>query len=78
MTTRDNLIRNASFAADQVAIGFKGTEAQKTRAIVERAFDFAFGNGLIQETPAETHPEWLVLDPPFSPGREGVRYGNRG
>lgn len=61
-----DLIRNACFAADTVAIGFTGTGADKTRAIIERALEALEANGMIKIIPEEEWPQWFIPDPPYT------------
>ena len=61
----DELVKNASLSADSVAMRRHPTEAQRTRAIVERTLLFAFGNGLIDLKPRAEWPAWMTIDPPF-------------
>lgn len=67
-TKIDALTRNATLAADSVAIGFIGTGGEQTRAIVQRAIEFMVGNGLIEVKPQDEWPVWLVWDPPYRIG----------
>lgn len=66
--TFNQLVQNAAMSADQVAIGFSGTDAEKTRAIVRRALECLIGNGLIEVRPADQWPDFISLDPPYSGG----------
>jgi len=64
--TLKNLVRNACLSADVVAVGFQGTNAEKTRAILTRALEALEANGLIRVTPIEEWPHFYFLDPPYS------------
>ena len=57
------LVQNGCFAADNVAIGFQGTPAAKTRVIIHRALEALIANGCIQ-VPSDW-PEFFVPDPPY-------------
>lgn len=59
------LVRNACMSADSVAIGFNGTPAAKTRAVVERALEALLANGLIKVVPNEEWRDFYVIDPPY-------------
>jgi hypothetical protein len=59
------VIRNARLAADAVAMQPHPTEARRTHAIVQRAFEFAVANGMIEVTDPSTWREWMSLDPPY-------------
>jgi hypothetical protein len=61
----DILVRNACFSADAVAVGFIGTEADKTRAIVRRALEALEANGMIKVVPESEWPSWYIPDPPY-------------
>lgn len=61
--TLDLMIRNATLAADAVAVRFQGTEAERTRAVVKRAVEFLVDNRMVEVIPEERWPEWLVVDP---------------
>lgn len=63
--TLDALIRNACLAADEVAIGFQGTAAEKTRAVIERALEALIANGQITVVPIEDWPHWYIPAPPY-------------
>lgn len=69
--TLDFLVRNAVLAADQVAIGFQGTPAAKTRAVVHRALEMLIANRMITVVPRGDWPDWITLDPPYLPPRWG-------
>lgn len=56
-------VQNGCFAADDVAIGFQGTPAEKTRAVIERALEALITNGIITINDPEDWP------PYFSPGK---------
>jgi hypothetical protein len=58
----DQAVRVARFAADDVAIGFTGTPAQRTGAIVNRALGALLAQGMIELTPRTTWPEWQDID----------------
>lgn len=66
-----NLLRAAVMAADSVAIDARQrpgvTNADITRAVVREAFACALGNGLIQVVPQDQWPQWIAVDPPYSP-----------
>lgn len=62
----DALVQNGCFAADTVAIGFEGTGAEKTRAIVSRALGALLANGLIEVKDPADWPEWIALDERYS------------
>jgi hypothetical protein len=64
-TTMDTLVQNACLAADRVAIGFEGTDATKTRAVISEALAFLIGNKMITVNDPGTWPDWLALDPPY-------------
>jgi hypothetical protein len=68
----DQLVRNGCLAADAVAIGFQGTGAQRTRAIVSRALGSLLENGLIEVKDPAEWPAWLSLDEPHPAEREPV------
>lgn len=59
------LVRNACMSADSVAIGFQGTNAAKTRAVVQRALEALIANGQIAIKPLDEWPEYYVIDPPY-------------
>lgn len=58
----DQALRTARVAADDVAIGFQGTAAQRTGAIVKRALGALMAQGIVTLTPRDTWPEWLDID----------------
>lgn len=58
----DQALRTARFAADDVAIGFQGTPAQRTGAIVKRALGALLAQGIVVLTPSSTWPEWHDVD----------------
>lgn len=60
----DQLAHNGAPAADRVAIGFAGTQAEKTRAVVRSALRTLLANGLITAVPPEAWPLYVMLDPP--------------
>jgi len=61
----DRLVQLGSMAADNVAIGFVGTGAERTKASVREALQCLLANGLIQMTPIDQWPEYVALDPPY-------------
>lgn len=61
------LVHNACFSADEVAMGFEGTGAERTRAVIERALEALIANGLITMTPKKDWPEYYVPFPPYRP-----------
>lgn len=61
----DWLVRNASFSADSVAIGFVGTNAQKTKVIIKRSLEALIANGQIKVVPVEEWNDYYVPDPPY-------------
>lgn len=63
--TMEWLVKNASMSADDVAIGFDGTGAAKTRAIIERALEALIANDLITVTPWEEWPPFYSINPPY-------------
>jgi len=63
----DALTRDATLAADHVAISMlytSATDADRIRATVRAALRFALANRLVVATPLADWPEWRVLDPP--------------
>lgn len=64
-TVNPDLVRNAAMSADTVAISHPGPNAAKTRAIIERAFEYAANNGLIVLVDPKDWPAITVLDPPY-------------
>ena len=63
----EQLVRNASFAADSAAleeIANGATNAQVTRRVVRRTIEFLVGNGLL-EFKHDGSDEWLTIEPPF-------------
>lgn len=62
--TMKALVQNACFAADAVAIGFEGTGAEKTRAVIAKALEALEANGMIVVTPIEEWPTLFFPDPP--------------
>lgn len=58
----DRSLRIARFAADDVAIGFTGTPAQRTGALVKRALGALLTHGLIVLTPPESWAQWIDID----------------
>lgn len=61
----DTLVRNACFAADNVAIDSRHLPGvQQTEAIVRRTIEFLIGNGLV-EFIKDGSNEWLKIDPPY-------------
>lgn len=65
MAVDDRLVQNAVLAADEVAISFQGTNADKTRAVVRRALEALEANGLITVTPEEDRPMFFAPFPPY-------------
>lgn len=65
MTIPDPLILNACFSADSVAIGFKGSSADLTKAIVQRTLEALEANGMITIIPEREWPEYYIPDPPY-------------
>lgn len=61
-STLDMLVRNATMAADSVAIGFVGTEAAKTRAVFKRGLASLFANGMIEAVDPELWSDWFMMD----------------
>lgn len=55
-------VRAARIAADDVAIGFQGTPAARTGAIVKRALGALLAQGMITLTPSSTWPQWQDID----------------
>jgi hypothetical protein len=49
----EELVRNATLAADAVAIEWHGTNAERTRAIIKRAFEFALADAPRYATPEQ-------------------------
>jgi hypothetical protein len=64
-TVLDYLVQNACFSADSVAVGFEGTPAQKTHAVITRALEALEANGLISITPLDDWPIAYAADPPY-------------
>ena len=60
--TFDQLVRNGCLAADAVAIGFMGTPAQRTRAVVSRALGSLLANGLIEIRDPAAWPDYVMPD----------------
>lgn len=58
----DQALRTARLAADDVAIDFQGTPAQRTGAIVKRALGALMAQGMITLTPSSTWPQWQDID----------------
>lgn len=58
----DQALRVGRFAADDVAIGFQGTPAQRTGALVKRALGALLAQGMIALTPRSTWPEWNDIE----------------
>ena len=58
------VVQSACFAADQVAMGFLGTPAAKTQAVLQRALEALVANGLISVVAEE---EWPFVFAPFPP-----------
>jgi hypothetical protein len=58
----DQALRIGRFAADDVAIGFNGTPAQRTGAIVKRALGALMAQGMIALTSRSTWPAWNDID----------------
>lgn len=61
-STLDMLVQNASMAADTVAIGFVGTEASKTKAVLKRGLASLFANGMIEPVDPELWSAWFMAD----------------
>lgn len=61
-----------SMAADDVAIGFTGTGAERTRAVVERTLEALEANGIITIHDPKTWPKWFTPYPPFSAPESGA------
>lgn len=62
--TKALLMQLACFSADEVAIGFQGTQAARTAAVIERAIEALVANGVITVTPRE---QWGLLYAPYPP-----------
>ena len=60
------LVKNACFSADSVAIGFRGTEAEKTRAVIHRALEALLANNYITIVPPEERPFVYIPEPPYT------------
>ncbi len=60
------LVRNGCFSADSVAIGFQGTPAAKTRAVIHRALEGLIANGCIHVPAPADWNEFYVPDPPYN------------
>lgn len=60
------LVQNACFAADQIAIGFDGTGAELTRAVITRALEALEGNGMIELVAMDDWPMFFVPEPPYT------------
>lgn len=58
----DQALRVGRFAADDIAIGFTGTPAQRTGALVKRALGALLAQGMIMLTPRDTWPSWHDID----------------
>lgn len=58
-------VQNACFAADSVAIGFAGTQAEKTRAVIERALEALVVNGMIEIKDPDEWPGIFAVDKRF-------------
>lgn len=65
MAVDDQLVQDGVLAADEVAIGFRGTDAEKTRAVVRRALEALEANGLITVTPVDERPMFFAPFPPY-------------
>lgn len=63
MAIPNEVLRTATLGADNVAMSFKGIEADRTRAIIKRALEVLEYNKMITFTDPETWPEWMILDP---------------
>lgn len=61
--TLEQLVRNASLAADSVAVEMRGLPAaQVTRAVIRRSLDVLLAHGMIAITDPDTWPDWVELD----------------
>lgn len=65
MPVSREVVHLGCLAADEVAIGFTGTGAEKTRAIVERALEALLANGVIKIVPDEELPMFFAPFPPY-------------
>lgn len=62
----DDLVQTGTLAADRYAIGFVGTQAERTRAVVRGALEALIANGIVEVKPRGEWPEWIELDPPYT------------
>jgi hypothetical protein len=63
----DELVQNACFAADRVALTQSfGSPAEATRVKIHAALELLIGNGLIVVKPLEEWPLYIALDPPYN------------
>jgi hypothetical protein len=67
VTVSKQVIQFGVLSADDVAIGFVGTGAERTRAIVTRALEALEANGVISIVPDEKLPPYYVPFPPYEP-----------
>lgn len=74
MNIFNELVQNATISADDVAIGFRGTNADRTQAIVRRALEALEANGMITVVPVEQWPPFYTPFPPYT-GLSGWRDG---
>lgn len=65
MTVPKYLVQNGCFAADSVAMQYHATNADRTRAIVERTLEALEANGMIKFVPEDEWPDFFVPDPPY-------------
>lgn len=61
----DALVQLACMSADDVAIGFQGTNAERTRAIVRRAIEALVANCIITIAPIDSWPGFYTPFPPY-------------
>lgn len=61
----DELVRNACFSADEVAMEFYDSGADRTRAVVRRALEALEANELITVKPLEEWPDTYAPYPPY-------------
>lgn len=68
MSTLDDVLRTATFAADSAFLDHQdATHAARVRAAVRAAFECAIGNGLIEITDPAGWPQYVSIDAPYKP-----------
>lgn len=76
MSELDDLMGLVIHAADSAAIDASRrpgvVNATITREAVKAAFECALGNGLIGLVDRDRWPEWVSINPPFTPGKPGA------